>query len=148
MCLFCDMTSHLLDFYLKGIVPHCSKPVWIFFFCWTQKKNWCTESENLIHPDMGGPNAIMAAVGRGEGVNSRSWWRKRVRVWEWGIDDNDSGIKECYFPLGLAVLENDGWCPFLIMNSTGWSPVGVGAPTFVHDNKRSAWRQWPMGQAY
>ncbi len=38
-----------------------------------------------------------------------------------GIDDNDSGIKQCYFPLGPAVLENDGWCPFLIINSTGWS---------------------------
>lgn len=25
-----------------------------------------------------------------------------------GIDDNNVGIKECYFPLGTAVLENDG----------------------------------------
>lgn len=29
-----------------------------------------TESENLTHPDMGEPNAVMAAVGRGEGVNN------------------------------------------------------------------------------
>jgi len=33
--------------YIKGIFENCSIPVWISFFCWTQKKKlwrmWVTE---------------------------------------------------------------------------------------------------------